>query len=82
MKKSLAVRKVTKKKLGRPPIDKDEANQILSNGLLLRQWKRIKEDCGEKLPTEFLRVIVDWYFAQIDYEKASLLATIESEKKV
>jgi len=57
-----------KKKLGRPSVTKSDGEGILSNGLLQRQWDRVKLDCGSSTPTEKLRQIVDWYYKQIDSE--------------
>ena len=56
------------RKLGRPSVLRSKEDTILGNGLLLRQWNRIKKESGSLSATEKLRSIVDWYFAQMDEE--------------
>lgn len=60
--------KADSKPLGRPSVKRSKEETILSNGLLLRQWNRIKKECGDESPTKKLRSIVDWYFVQMDEE--------------
>lgn len=58
------------KKRGRPAVVKPKGETILSNGLLQRQWDRIKKDSGSSSTASVkLREIVDWYYTQVDAEK-------------
>lgn len=67
MAKKLAKTNLTKKR-GRPVAEKNPEEEILSNGLYLRQWERIKDESGTQTPTAKLRSIVDWYFSMIDMD--------------
>lgn len=62
--------KATVIKLGRPAIIKSPEERILSNGLLFQQWERIRKDVASSqiTPTQKLREIVNWYYAQMDVE--------------
>jgi hypothetical protein len=90
MKKNLTKTEPVKKR-GRPAVNKNPEDVIQSNGLTLRQWKRIQQECGSSTTTatEKLRNIVDWYFTQLDselvnekLETAARLDRVSKEKKM
>lgn len=73
-----ATKTKTIKKRGRPAVAKNKEDTILSNGLTLRQWERIKKERGTGTATEKLRSIVDWYFAQMDTDVQDINEKLES----